>query len=173
MGGLRPAKCYRKLERPYTRQSMRKPKKGYVKGVPDPKIHRFEMGNKEKNFPLKGELIVKSSVQVRSNALEAARISCHKYLTKNLGEEGYFMKVLVYPHHVLRENPLATGAGADRFQTGMRMSFGKTIGTAAQVREGQRIIQVGAEKGKEAVVKEALKRAGAKIPSKCRVAFSN
>ncbi|MBI4170413.1 MAG: 50S ribosomal protein L16, partial [Candidatus Aenigmarchaeota archaeon] len=31
---------------------------------------------------------------------------------------------------MLRENALATGAGADRFQSGMRQSFGKPVGTA-------------------------------------------
>jgi large subunit ribosomal protein L10e len=132
--GLRPAKCCRKIEKPYTRQSRKKPRKGYVKGVPDKKIHRFETGNKKRKFELFAELIVENPVQIRHNALEAARISASKHLNNTVGAESYLLKVLVYPHHVIRENALATGAGADRFQTGMRKAFGKPVSTAAQVK---------------------------------------
>ena len=167
--GLRPAKCYREMEKPYTRQSKSKPRKGYVKGVPEIKIHRFEMGNKKKQFSRKLSLVSQMNMQIRHNALEAARMAAHKVLVTGVGEEGYFMKIMVYPFHVLRENPLATGAGADRYQTGMRQSFGKPIGTAAQVRQSQPVINVWIEAGKEAVAKEALKIAGHKLPGKCRV----
>ena len=37
-----------------------------------------------------------------------------------------------YPHQILRENKQATGAGADRVSQGMRLSFGKNVGTAAE-----------------------------------------
>ena len=167
--GLRPARCYRRLERPNTRQSRKKPKKGYVKGVPDPKIHKFEMGNRTKKFPQKFSLVTKRGVQIRHNALEAARVSCHKVLTNGLGEEGYFMKILVYPFHVMRENALATGAGADRFQSGMRQSFGKPIGLAARVKKEQALISVWCESGKEVTAKKALKTASYKLPVRCKV----
>ena len=167
--GLRPAKCYRKLERPNTRQSRKKPKKGYVKGVPGLKIHRFEMGNKKKSFPKKFSLVAQKDVQIRDNALEAARVAAHKVLAKQAGEEAYFMKILVYPYHVLRENPLATGAGADRYQSGMRQSFGKPIGSAARVKKSQSVINVHVEAGKEAAAKRALKVAGYKLPVVCRI----
>jgi len=72
--------------------------------------------------------------------------------------------VLVFPHHVMRENAMATGAGADRFQTGMRLSFGKPIGTAARVRAGQRILEVRVPPGKDFVVKRAFKIASSKLP---------
>lgn len=162
--GLRPAKCYRKLERPNTRQSRRKPKKGYVKGVPALKIHRFEMGNRHKNLPKTFHLVAQKDVQIRDNALEAARVAAHKVLTNQAGEEAYFMKILVYPYHILRENPLATGAGADRYQSGMRQSFGKPIGSAARVKRRQAIMHVKVEAGKEAAAKKALKTAGYKLP---------
>lgn len=160
---------YRRIERPYTRQSRSKPKKGYVKGVPEIKIHRFEMGNKGKVFPKTFSLVSNLNMQVRHNALEAARMACSKVLANGVGEEGYFMKILVYPFHVLRENPLATGAGADRYQSGMRLSFGKPIGTAAQVKKGQEIIKVWVEAGKEPVAKKALRTAGYKITGSSRV----
>jgi large subunit ribosomal protein L10e len=167
--GVRPAKCYRRLERPYTRQSRKKPRKGYVKGVPDSKIHRFEMGNRNKNFPRKFTLVSGMDMQIRHNALEAARMAAHKILVAGAGEEGYFMKILVYPFHVMRENPLATGAGADRYQSGMRLSFGKPIGLAARVRKKQKLIDVWIEEGKEEVAKKALRTAGYKLPGTCRV----
>jgi len=157
------------MERPNTRQSRRKPKKGYVKGVPALKIHRFEMGNKVKKFSKRFNLVSQKDVQIRDNALEAARVAAHKVLVKQAGEEAYFMKILVYPFHVLRENPLATGAGADRYQSGMRQSFGKPIGSAAQVKKKQNIIRVEVEVGKEAAAKNALKTAGYKLPVTCKV----
>ena len=166
---LRPAKCYRKLKRPNTRQSKKRPRKGYVKGVPYPKITRFETGNSRKKFSAKAVLVSRAGVQIRHNALEAARVSANRILTEGLGEDGYFLKVLVYPHHVMRENPLATGAGADRYQTGMRLSFGNPIGLAARVKEGQNLIEARFAKGKEAIVKNALKVASSKLPVKTRI----
>lgn len=166
---LRPARCYSGAKRPYARQSRRKPKKGYAKGVPDSKIHRFETGKKKPNFSLRLNLVAKNQVQIRHNALEAARVAISKSLIKNIGEEEFFMKVLVYPHHVLRENALATGAGADRYQSGMSGAFGKPVGTAARVKPGQSIFSIWIEPGKTAMGKKALKIAGIKLPTPCRI----
>ncbi len=162
--GLRPAKCYKRHKRAYTRVSIRRPRKSYVKGVPVPKIHRFEMGNKKKEFPVTLYLVANQAVNIRSNAMEAARISITKALEK-AGPENYFIKILPFPHQVMRENPLATGAGADRFQTGMRLSFGNPIGTAARIRAGQRIIMVRVGKTNEQTAKKALKIAASKLPT--------
>lgn len=169
MASLRPAKCYRKLERPNTRTSQRKPRRSYVKGVPDKKIHKFVMGDKTKKFSMKAYLVAENGVQVRHNALEAARVTANRHLEKSMGKGLYFLRVLVYPHHVMRENPVATGAGADRFSTGMRKSYGKPIGRAARVKPDQNLMEVGFDKGKEASAKEALKRSAAKFPTSCRV----
>lgn len=175
MGGLRPARCYRKIERPNTRISKRKPRRSYVKGVPYPKITKFVMGNKEKRdeFQLRGSLMAKQAVQIRHNALEAVRIGLNKALEKGLGKDMYYFRLHIYPHHVMRENPLATGAGADRFQTGMRQAFGKPIGLAAQVKVGQKLIEVRTVKGKEAEVKKALKQAANRLPTTCRILFEH
>jgi len=168
--GLRPARCYHhKKKKPYTRISVHRPRKSYVKGVPSSKIHRFETGDVKSNYPLKFYLIGKKDVQIRSNALEAARVATTKHLTQKLGEKNFFLKVLVFPFHVLRENPMATGAGADRFSEGMKKSFGKPIGQAARIKSGQRILMVKSPLNSEKVVKEALKRASAKLPGSCRI----
>ena len=166
---LRPAKCYRKIERAWTRISKKKPKKSYVKGVPAKKIVKFETGDPKRKYDVRGFLISQKAVQIRHNALEAARVAANRYLDKSVGKDSYFLKVLVYPHHVLRENAIATGAGADRFQTGMRKAFGKPIGTAAQVKPNQRLMEVRVEKAKEQEIKEALKRASAKFPTTCKI----
>jgi len=168
---IRPGRCYHHItQKPHTRISYRVPRKSYVKGVPVPKIHHFEMGNvhEQANFPLVYHLIAREDVQMRSNCLEAARTAALKYLSKNLGDKNFFMKIRKYPHHVLRENPLATGAGADRFSTGMKKSWGKPIGTAARVYAGDKVITVRTLKGKDKIVKEAMRRAARKLPGKCR-----
>lgn len=167
--GIRPAKCYKALERPYTRQSQRKPRKGYVKGVPHSKITKFESGDKKKKYELVFYLIANQSVQIRGNALEAARQAASKILTDDAGLENCFLKIMVFPHHVLRENALATGAGADRFQTGMRQSFGNPIGTAARVKAGQKLIEIKIDRLKMMAAKKALKVASSKLPLKTTI----
>lgn len=169
MASLRPAKCYRKIERPYTRKSTRKPRKSYIKGVPYNKIVKYVMGNATKDFPLKMVLIAEDNVQIRHNALEAARMAVQKTLSNEINPDAFMLRILKYPHHVLRENPLATGAGADRFSTGMRLAFGKPIGTAAQVKKGDKVILVATEAGKEKIVRKALKIGKMKFPSTYRI----
>lgn len=166
MAKLRPGKCYRKLHRPYTRQSKKNPRKSYVKGVPGSRISQFEMGQK-KGYDYVLFLVADQSLQIRHNALEAARVAIVKTLEKATKE--FFAKLRVYPHHVLRENRLATGAGADRFQQGMRQSFGTPIGTAAQVRKGQKIFEVRVNEEFLNVAKEALNKARQKLPLKYRI----
>jgi large subunit ribosomal protein L10e len=166
---LRPGRCYNKYyAKPYTRVAIRVPKKSYVKGVPQSKIFHFEMGTKG-DYPLVFHLICEKNIAIRSNALEAARVAAQRYLSSNVGDKNYFFKVRVVPYHVLRENPLATGAGADRFSQGMRKAFGKPIGVAALVKEGQKIMSVWTVEGKEKLVKEALRRAARKLPGCCRI----
>lgn len=150
---------------------MRKPPKSYVKGVPASKIHQFEVGNiaGKADLPLVYHLVSRRDVQMRSNCLEAARMAATKWLEKNLGATGFFLKILPFPHHVLRENAMATGAGADRFSEGMRHSFGKPIGQAARIKEWQKVMTVRTLAGKDDIVKEALRRASAKLPGACRI----
>ncbi len=172
MAVLRPGRCYHHIAgKPWTRISIRVPPKSYVKGVPTSKIHQFEVGavKEQRKFPLVYYLVVDRDRQFRSNCLEAARQIAAKYLAANLGESGFFLKMLKYPHHVLRENPLATGAGADRFSQGMRRAWGKPIGQAARIFAGENVMIVRAPAGKDKIVKEALDRARKKLPGCCKV----
>jgi large subunit ribosomal protein L10e len=170
--GIRPAKCYTKLERPYTRQSRRRPRKGYVKGVPEMKIHRFEEGTRKPEFSMEFNLVIEEDVQIRDNSLESIRVSTGKSITKRIGEGNFFLKILVYPHHVIRENAMSTGAGADRFQSGMRQSFGRPAGSAARIMKGQSIMQILARPQDEMAVKKAIKTTFPKVPANCKIVVS-
>lgn len=165
--GLRPAACYRTLKRPYTRISRRVPKKSYVVGVPESKIRQFQVGDAGAKYDMEVALVAERAVQIRHNALEAARINANKYLAERAGT--YFFKIVTYPYHVMRENAMATGAGADRLQEGMRRSFGSPVGFAARVRAGQTLIVARVARDKEAVAREAMRRAAAKLPTPCKI----
>jgi large subunit ribosomal protein L10e len=167
--GLRPGRCYRGFQRPYTRQATHVPAKAYVKGVPKPKITEFQLGSPAgKDLIL--YLVSKGDAQIRHNALEASRIAAVQLLEKALGKSGgYFIRVRVYPHHVLRENSLATGAGADRFQQGMRASFGSPIGTAARVKQGQKLFEVHVQQNSIKIARDALMQARHKLPVPCKI----
>lgn len=155
--------AYRSVERPYTRFSKFK-KMSFVKAKPVCRIVRFDMGSMQKKFSHKLKLISKTSLQIRDNAFESARLTSNRLLEENLGKKGYRLKILTYPHHILRENPLAAGAGADRMSTGMQKSFGKTIGVAAQIKKGQAILAIEANKQHLDLARKALKRASYKLP---------
>jgi large subunit ribosomal protein L10e len=155
----KPARMYRNIsKKPYTRRE-------YMGGVPGSKIVQFEMGNLAQEFPTQVDLIVEEACQIRHSALEAARISINRRLMKNVGRANFHFKVRVFPHHVLRENKQATGAGADRVSEGMRLSFGKAVGTAARVSENQRIFSVFSTPTYLEKVKDALRHGGHKLPS--------
>jgi large subunit ribosomal protein L10e len=127
------------------------------------------MGDGKASYTHRLDLISDSSLQIRDNAIESARQVTLRRLEKHLGKIGYYFQVRIFPHHVLRENPLASGAGADRMSTGMKMSFGKPIGIAAQVRKGQTIFSVSCSKATVDQCKEALHLAGTKFPCHCRI----
>ena len=166
---LRPGKCFRRIERPYVRISYRVKKKNYIPGAPQPRIRIFEMGNKNGNFDIILYLVSKDNVQVRDNALEAARVSAHKELDRKVGADNYFLKILKYPHHVLREHPIATGAGADRYSQGMQLAFGRPIGRAVQLFKNEKLIMIKTKKQFIEVAKNALRIANSKLPFKGKI----
>lgn len=163
MARLRKFIAYRRLERPYTRVSKYK-KKSFIKTKTNIKVVRFNTGNLKKRFPYSLHLVSKQGLQIRDNALESGRQTCNRLLETTLGLTGYFMRVRAYPFHILRENPLAAGAGADRFSTGMQKSFGKPIGSAARIQRGQQVATVSVEKQHIVLAKKALDRFRKKVP---------
>ncbi|MDI6884122.1 MAG: 50S ribosomal protein L16 [Hadesarchaea archaeon] len=160
---LRPARSYRHFSGPaYTRRE-------YVKGVPGIRVTFFDMGNPKGDFPVELSLVSQETGQIRHNALEAARVAANRLLEVKAGKDNYHLKLRVYPHQVLRENPMAMGAGADRISDGMRQAFGRPIGTAARVTAGQKLMTVRSAKEFAAVNKEALRRASLKLSLPCRI----
>ncbi|MGB9725634.1 MAG: 50S ribosomal protein L16 [Fervidicoccaceae archaeon] len=160
---MRPARCYTHFSSPpYTR-------KEYIPGVPQPKISKFEMGNHKLEADYSVKLIVMEDGQIRHNALEAMRVAAHKMLSAKVGEENFYLKVIRYPHHVIRENKMMAFAGADRLQDGMRLSFGKPIGTAARVYKGYEILEIRVKKEHLDLAKKAAKVASSKIPLPSKV----
>ena len=122
---------------------------------------------KKYDYTLK--LTSKRDIQLRDNAMESARQVSLRVLEKNLGPTGYFIKLKPYPFHILRENPVAQGAGADRFSTGMQKAFGKPIGNAARIKKGQTIFEVGINKANLDLARKALQRASQKMPCSCLI----
>ncbi len=147
---------------PYTRVE-------YIHGPPTPKISKFVMGESKGTYDYKVTLVSQAEVQVRHNALEAARVSANKILTDKLGETGYLMHIRVYPHVVLRENKMIATAGADRLQEGMRRAFGKPISRAARVRMNQQIIDICVNENALKLAQEALAECSKKLPMPCKI----
>jgi large subunit ribosomal protein L10e len=147
---------------PYTR-------KKYMRGFPPPKIVKFTMGDPTGRFEYEVFLNAQKEAQISHNALEAARIAVNRHLEEKLGRTNYCLRILPYPHHILRENKMIFGAHADRLQDGMRAAFGKPVGSVARVKKGQSIITVNADEPGLEVAKEALKLGAAKFPMSCRV----
>ena len=138
-------------------------------GVPGSKVVQFDMGNLTEDFPVQLTLVAEEACQIRGSALESARITANRFLLREVGRLDFRLKLRVYPHQVLRENKQATGAGADRVSDGMRNSFGKTVGTAARVKAGQKIMTLGINPQHFLKAKSALARAGKKLPTPYRI----
>lgn len=163
MARLRRFRAYKRMERPYTRLSKYK-KKNFARNRPSSVLAKFDFGDLTKTYPCEFTLVSKDQLQIRHNALESARQTSIKALEKNIGKSGWKFKLNIYPHHILRENPLASGAGADRMSTGMQKSFGKNISCAARVFKGQRMFTLWTTKTHTDIAKLALARAGKKLP---------
>ena len=163
MAKLRKFVAYRRLKRPYTRRSKFR-NKNYIKVGGSHKVISFVIGDPAQKFTHKIDLVSKEEINLRENAIESARQTANKPLETKVGKGKYCLRILVYPHHVMRENPLAAGAGADRMSTGMSAAFGKPIGFAARIKKGQSVVSLNINKENLEVGKHALKRASYKFP---------
>lgn len=137
--------------------------------TPHIKVVRFAMGEPIKKFQYTLNLSAKSELQIRQESIESARLIANKLLEEKLGKSNFFFQVRMYPHHVLRENPLASGAGADRMSTGMAKPFGKPIGVACRVKTGKILLTVHVDKVNIPTAKEALHLASTKLPCSCAI----
>merc|ERR1711970_1560039 len=168
--GRRPARCYRQIKnKPY-------PKSRYCRGVPDPKIRIYDVGMKKypsEIFPACVHLVSWEEEQVGSEALEAARIACNKYMTVNSGKETFHLRIRCKPFHVLRINKMLSCAGADRLQTGMRGAYGKPLGVCARVGIGQILMSLRCKEANIPKAIESFRRAKFKFAGRQKIVVSS
>lgn len=141
---------------PYTR-------KKYIKGKPQSKIAKFQ-GGRAGEYDMCVQLLVREKVQIRHMAIESARLAANKTLEKTTGETGYFSRLRIYPHVLLRENKMIAAAGADRLQEGMRRAFGKAVSLAARLKAGQCVMEMHVNREHVDAAKKALRTACIKLP---------
>jgi len=172
---LRKGSAYsKKYARPYTRVS-KKRAKSYIKTVPNSRIVKFKMGDikgfDNEEYPFQLHVLSKETCQIRDNSIEAVRQFLNRFIQIKIGKE-FYLEVKIFPHHILRENKMLTGAGADRMQTGMSRAFGKTMGRAALVKPNQTLFIIGVKTKKaEAEARKLIKSAKARLP--CQVGTVN
>src|SRR3990172_10093543 len=170
---LRKASSYSKKHVvPFTRTSKLKGK-SYIKTVPPQAIVKFSMGfpalYREGKLPYVLTLVAEEGAQIRHNALEASRQFIHKNLDTDLAGQ-YFFRVIPYPHHIQRENKMLTGAGADRMQSGMQLSFGKASGKAAIVKKGNGVFFMALPNEKAVqFTRKIFGKVKSKLPCKMRI----
>merc|ERR1712167_295294 len=167
--GRRPSRCYRyQKNKPY-------PKSRFNRGVPDPKLRIYDVGKKKAKhdqFNSCVHLVCYEKEQITSEALEASRIACNKYMTVQIGKENFHMRMRVHPWHVVRINKMLSCAGADRLQQGMRGAFGKALCKSARVAIGQILLSVRCDPDNTAHAQEALRRSKFKYPGRQKVFVS-
>lgn len=170
---LRKGSAYTKrYARPYTRVS-KKRAKTYIKAVPNSRIVKFKMGDQKGydagKYPIILHMVSKENAQIRDNSIEAIRQYLNRFIQIKVGKE-FYLEVRPFPHHILRENKMLTGAGADRMQTGMSRAFGKTMGRAALIKAGQTIFIIGVKTPKaEKQARELMKSVKSRIA--CRTSI--
>src|SRR3989344_2023901 len=173
MASLRKASAYSKKKvRPFTRKAKTK-KYAYIKAVPPLKLVKYNMGNVREhnrgNFKHIIRLIAGERVQLRDNAIEAGRMLLNKQLDEDLPGQ-YYLEVKVHPHHVLRDNKTAAGAGADRLSSGMTHSYGTNVGRAALVKPGKEIFMASCpDENSLRVARKAFAMVKSKVPCRTSV----
>ncbi len=173
MAHKRPWHCYSSWSRrpfQYKRSSNRR--REFARGGAQSKIVRFWGGAKEvswEDWELVVGLKVNSQIQISSNTLEAIRITINGVLQRKLGRQNYRLRIRPKPFQKYRENRMLAFAGADRVQSGMRNSFGRSTGVCARVRAGQIVAEVGSYLRNLPLVRDRLRVASMKISSSCQI----
>ena len=173
MASKRPWQCYAKWNRrAFQHKRSANHRREYARGGAQSKIVRFWGGNKEKPFE-EWELVVglkvNKQIQISSNALEAIRITINSPLQKIIGRTAFRLRMRSKPFQKYRENRMLAFAGADRVQSGMRNSFGRSTGVCARVKAGSVILDVACSLKNLSEVRKRLRVASMKISCSSRV----
>ncbi|MDE1837964.1 MAG: 50S ribosomal protein L16 [Euryarchaeota archaeon] len=158
----KPNRMYREIEgQIYTRTE-------YMGGIPHCRITQFDTGNPHQRYKYQFTLRAEEACNVQDRALEAARVSIVRVMDK-AASNNFHIKVRRYPHAILREHKMATGAGADRISDGMRGAFGKPVGHAVRAQINEPLITLSCRSENIPEAKEALRKAACKLPTPTRV----
>lgn len=167
--GIRPARAFRDADKvAWTRYSRSKPRKSYIKAMPHEDLHQFRMGEMKDDFDTVIHLVSEQDIIVRDNAIESARQTANKYIEAHMAG-AYYLIVRVFPHHVVRENKMISGAGADRLQKGMRRAFGRPTDRAARLNVGTELFTIYTYSSNAEHVKNAFARAQRKLSGSYRL----
>jgi large subunit ribosomal protein L10e len=139
-------------------------RKEYMGGIPGSKVVRFTMGNTKEQFPYRVRLLTKKRGQILHKALESARIAAMRHLERRLERKNFMLKIVPYPHQVIREHKRVNVAQADRFQEGMKKAYGKPAAVAARVDRRDDIFVAEVSKKNIEEAKKALNKASHKLP---------
>ena len=137
-------------------------RKEFIKGKPQLLIKKFQ-GGKRGTYRYRVQLLINENIQLRQGAIESMRLTANKTLEEKAGEAGYYSRLRVYPHNLLRENKQIATAGADRISEGMRRAWGKATSLGARVREGQCIMELYVNEEHLGAARRALKKACVKL----------
>lgn len=167
MAHKRPWHCYSKWNRrPYQHKRSANHRREYARGGAQSKIQRYWGGNTNipwEDWEIVIGLKIDKQIQISSNALEAIRISVNSPLQKYVGRLNYRMRIRPKPFQKYRENRMLAFAGADRVQSGMRNSFGRSTGVCARVRAGAVIVDIASHLKNVDIIRERLRIASMKI----------
>src|SRR3989304_966913 len=85
-------------------------RKEYMGGIPGQRVSQFQIGDLKTKFPVAIHLVAEEPCLIRDQALESARISGNRHISKMAGNSYRFL-IRLYPHQVLREPKTGEGAG--------------------------------------------------------------
>jgi len=144
-------------------------RKEYIAGSPTPKISRFTLGKPDQSFSNIYLLEAEEDGIIRHGSLEAARVAANKVLQDALGENNYFLRIIPFPHLVVRQHRFLAQAGADRLSQGMKRAYGKPTNLAAKVRMGDPIMEIRVANADPRLAKEAFRLASSKMSLRFRM----
>ena len=144
-------------------------RKEYISGAPSLRVSRFTLGKPSESLNRGYLLEATEDGLIGHGALEAARVAANKVLQDALGENNYFLRIIPFPHLVVRQHRFLAQAGADRLSQGMKRAYGKPTDLAAKVRIGDAVMEVRVGDVDPKIVKEALRLASSKMAVRCRM----
>ena len=163
MARLRPGRtCRTPNSQAWARYSLRKPRKNYIRALPHTSIQVFNSGKDKPEYDLRVYIVPQQPIQLRSNALESARLVALHHLESSI-PANYYLKLLVFPHNIIREHKMAAGAGADRVSRGMSLAFGRPVSVAARIKVNQPVFMIKLAKENRSVAVEALRKASSRL----------